>query len=86
MEGNQTPVMIETLRYLPGEKRIPLIQLSEGRKVRQVAAGSDHTLALTDDKVLWAWGANSRGQLGVGHTSSCFDPQQVSMLSGKTVT
>lgn len=86
MEGNQTPVMIESLRYLPGEQKVPLIQLSEGRKVRQVAAGSDHTLALTDDKVLWAWGANSRGQLGVGHTSSCFDPQPVPILSGKNVT
>jgi alpha-tubulin suppressor-like RCC1 family protein len=35
-----------------------------------VAAGSQHSLALTLDGSVWAWGANCSGQLGIG-TRSC---------------
>jgi alpha-tubulin suppressor-like RCC1 family protein len=34
--------------------------------VRSVAAGGNHTLAITDDGALWGWGDNSLGQLGDG--------------------
>jgi alpha-tubulin suppressor-like RCC1 family protein len=34
--------------------------------VKAVAAGGFHTLALTNDDKLWAWGKNDLGQLGVG--------------------
>lgn len=31
-----------------------------------VAAGGAHSLAVTEDGGLWAWGAGDRGQLGLG--------------------
>jgi autotransporter-associated beta strand protein len=34
------------------------------QRVLAVAAGSDHSLALTEDGVVWAWGSHSSGQLG----------------------
>lgn len=38
----------------------------------KVACGYEHTLALSDEGKLYAWGGNSYGQLGIGNkTNSC---------------
>jgi hypothetical protein len=37
--------------------------------VVSIAAGDGHSLALTDDGLVWAWGCNERGQLGTGNTT-----------------
>ncbi|KAJ8960520.1 hypothetical protein NQ318_013805 [Aromia moschata] len=39
-------------------------------RVIDISAGDTHCLALTDENVVFAWGANSMGQCGQGHTSS----------------
>ena len=36
-----------------------------GIKLRQLAVGRDHCLALTSDGQVYAWGDNSKHQLGV---------------------
>lgn len=38
--------------------------------VRAIAVGDDHTLALTGDGAVFAWGLNDRGQLGGGTNES----------------
>ncbi|XP_072370328.1 RCC1 and BTB domain-containing protein 1 isoform X1 [Scyliorhinus torazame] len=38
----------------------------QGICVLQITCGSAHTLALTDEGLLYAWGANTTGQLGIG--------------------
>lgn len=35
-------------------------------KVKQIALGNYHSLAVTEDGVMFAWGDNERGQLGIG--------------------
>jgi alpha-tubulin suppressor-like RCC1 family protein len=40
--------------------------LLSGRRIKQVSAGGDHSLALLEDGRVLAWGSNSNGQVGVG--------------------
>lgn len=49
-----------------------------------VAAGDDHSLALKADGTVWAWGANSDGQLGDGTPTMRLSAVQVPGLSGVT--
>merc|ERR1712166_1370852 len=46
----------------------------QGRKVLQVAAGTSHTVCVTDDGAVFAFGINSSGQLGVGDTETRLVP------------
>eukprot|EP00899_Mesostigma_viride_P008347 jgi/Mesvir1/17513/Mv08769-RA.1 len=53
-----------------------------GRRVSTVAAGGYHTLAVTDDGMLFSWGVNSYGQLGRRDKAPGKTPMQVAVLSG----
>jgi alpha-tubulin suppressor-like RCC1 family protein len=52
--------------------------------VRQVAASQDHSLALSTDGTVWAWGLNIAGQLGDGSAEDRFRPAQVGGLRDVT--
>ncbi|XP_055500571.1 X-linked retinitis pigmentosa GTPase regulator-like isoform X2 [Leucoraja erinacea] len=53
-------------------------------KIKQLAAGSNISAALTEDGNLFMWGDNSEGQIGLGSETSAFLPRQVNV--GKTVS
>ena len=48
-------------------------------RVKAVACGSRHTLALTEEHTLYAWGWGTYGQLGLGDTANRLEPTVVSM-------
>ncbi|MCX6225109.1 MAG: RCC1 repeat-containing protein, partial [Bacteroidia bacterium] len=52
--------------------------------ITQIAAGGSHTVALTKDGAVWAWGLNSSGQLGdgTGTKTDSDTPVKVSGLTG----
>lgn len=59
-----------------------------GKTVIALAAGYQHTLALTSDGGLYAWGCNDAGELGIGSTMNSLVPVAVDttgVLSGKTI-
>ena len=59
-----------------------------GKTVVALAAGYQHSLALTSDGGLYAWGSNLGGELGIGSTTSSLVPVAVDtsgVLSGKTI-
>jgi alpha-tubulin suppressor-like RCC1 family protein len=59
----------------------PVRVLAESPDTRwaQVAAGTSHTLALSADGRLYAWGANADGQLGDGSTAPHHSPAVVAL-------
>ncbi|GIO15225.1 hypothetical protein J19TS2_47800 [Cohnella xylanilytica] len=68
-----------------GQKRKTPVQITAlGNNVAAVSAGGFHSLALTKDGTVWAWGFNGQSQLGIGNTTSQSLPQQVPGLSGVT--
>src|SRR5205823_4147916 len=50
--------------------------------VTAISAGYAHNLAVSGDGIIWAWGSNNVGQLGLGDRVDRSDPQQVLMLVG----
>lgn len=57
----------------------------QGVVVIKIACGYAHTLALSDEGHLYAWGANSYGQLGTGNKSNCCSPTRVAEDLGRIV-
>ena len=45
------------------------------KQVKKVSAGGYHTLALTEDNELYAWGSGIYGELGGGNQKSSNMPQ-----------
>ena len=56
----------------------------EGVRFVQVACGHVHTLALTDDGRVFAWGNNKTGCVGVSDRGTCA-PQEIESLRGKQI-
>ncbi|TSK22495.1 E3 ISG15--protein ligase HERC5 [Bagarius yarrelli] len=54
-----------------------------GIPLAQISAGGDHSFALSLSGVVFGWGRNSSGQLGLGHTENMFIPTCVTYLSQK---
>jgi alpha-tubulin suppressor-like RCC1 family protein len=50
------------------------------KKFIKVAAGNQHSLALTEDNLVYAWGNNSNGAVGAGMTQTVAEPTLVPNL------
>lgn len=58
-----------------------VVGLPEGTRFVSVTAGASHTCALDEAGQAWCWGANDRGQLGVGHRGRS-EPSPVAVSGG----
>jgi alpha-tubulin suppressor-like RCC1 family protein len=57
-----------------------------GHTVQSAAVDDYHSLAVTTDGALWAWGYNSHGQLGDGTTTNRSTPAHVVALADRSIT
>ncbi|KAH3767082.1 ADPribosylation factor subfamily protein [Pelomyxa schiedti] len=66
----------------------PVLSLKSER-ISQIAAGgaygSAHSLALSETRILFAWGSNDQGQLGVGDQVDRNTPTAVSLLANRNI-
>ncbi len=66
-----------------GDDELPssLSTLSLGAEVKDVSAGAFHTCVILENGVVKCWGQNDKGQLGLGHTDTIGDDEDVSNLA-----
>ena len=88
--GEQGALGCRLLTSRPKAKLLPTqpLALRRGRAslpVVSAAAGAYHSLALTADGEVWAWGLNNYGQLGCGGFANTTTPQPVPALRGLRV-
>ena len=63
-------------------KRIRRLQ---GLRIIKVAAGYDHSLAVTSDGEVYSWGSSNMGQLGLGDTQEHAFPEKIKALEGHRI-
>jgi alpha-tubulin suppressor-like RCC1 family protein len=56
-----------------------------GKKVIRVSCGYDTSVAVTDKGLVYTFGDNSEGQLGLGHTTAMVGVNQVTALADSTI-
>ncbi|XP_013861909.1 probable E3 ubiquitin-protein ligase HERC1 isoform X4 [Austrofundulus limnaeus] len=57
----------------------------EGVFIEDVAVGCEHVLSLSATGDVYAWGCNSEGQLGLGHSNPVKEPTLITALQGKNI-
>lgn len=60
------------------KKTIPSkIEFQDQKKITSIACGRDHCLALNEDGIIYSWGCNNDGQLGLNHLNSRNTPSLI---------
>ncbi|XP_011882075.1 PREDICTED: probable E3 ubiquitin-protein ligase HERC4 isoform X2 [Vollenhovia emeryi] len=64
-------------------ERVPrMVKVLGTNVIVQIACGVEHSIALTNDGELYAWGSNREGQLGLGsHTTTEIKPKRIPTLA-----
>jgi len=70
--------MSQTSRPLP-------VPIPSNDIINTVVCGDDFSMCLTESGTIFAWGANDRGQLGLGDTSRRNRPQVIKALQGTNI-
>ncbi|XP_043720605.1 ultraviolet-B receptor UVR8-like isoform X4 [Telopea speciosissima] len=61
------------------------IKALHGLRIKQIACGDSHCLAVTIEGEVQSWGRNQNGQLGLGHTEDSLVPQKIKAFQGISV-
>ncbi|XP_029920656.1 probable E3 ubiquitin-protein ligase HERC1 isoform X2 [Myripristis murdjan] len=70
---------------LKNKCRPQVVPALEGLFIEDIAVGCEHALALSSTGDVYAWGCNSEGQLGLGHSNLVKEPTLITALQGKTI-
>ncbi|KAJ8023282.1 Secretion-regulating guanine nucleotide exchange factor [Holothuria leucospilota] len=59
-----------------------IVKIVQLNNIKQIACGSEHNLAVTEDGVICSWGWNEHGMCGDGTTQDIPEPKTVPALTG----
>ena len=62
-----------------------ITEQGQGFVLRDVACGTNHTLAVDGDGAVWSWGKSDFGKCGHGDDADCKAPARVAALAGVDV-
>ncbi len=60
-------------------KGIILVRRVESLRIKKVVCGGNQTFIITADDIIYAWGSNTNGQLGLGDTNNRKVPSQIKL-------
>ncbi|ORX40572.1 regulator of chromosome condensation 1/beta-lactamase-inhibitor protein II [Kockovaella imperatae] len=63
-----------------------LIRGLEGHKIVQIASGNQHSLAMSDDGLVWAWGCAGYSRLGLEDTRDRLEPTMIPAFAGREMS
>ncbi|POM68765.1 Regulator of chromosome condensation (RCC1)-like protein [Phytophthora palmivora] len=69
---------------LPARVQLPPDALCAPDQLARVYCGAFHSIATTEQRVMFAWGLNSYGACGLGHTSNKDKPERIDCFSSET--
>ncbi|KAI4336459.1 hypothetical protein L6164_014983 [Bauhinia variegata] len=61
------------------------IKALQGLRIKQIACGDSHCLAVTMEGEVQSWGRNQNGQLGLGTTEDSLVPQKIQTFEGVAI-
>jgi len=65
--------------------RPQLVEALVGHKITQIASGTSHCLALTDEGTIYVWGKGEYGRLGIGQSRGIREPMQLPSLGNMII-
>ncbi|KAE9006580.1 hypothetical protein PR003_g16815 [Phytophthora rubi] len=69
---------------VPARVQLPPDALCAPDQLMRVYCGAFHSIATTDKRVMFAWGLNSYGACGLGHTANKDKPERIDCFSSQT--
>uniref|UniRef100_M4C3K0 Rab-GAP TBC domain-containing protein n=1 Tax=Hyaloperonospora arabidopsidis (strain Emoy2) TaxID=559515 RepID=M4C3K0_HYAAE len=69
---------------LPARVQLPEDVLCSSDQLARVHCGAFHSIATTENHVMYAWGLNSYGACGLGHTANKDRPERIDCFSTET--
>lgn len=69
---------------LPARVQLPSDALCAPDQLTRVYCGAFHSIATTEKRVMFAWGLNSYGACGLGHTANKDKPERIDCFSSQT--
>ncbi|GMF36413.1 unnamed protein product [Phytophthora fragariaefolia] len=69
---------------LPARVQLPADALCAPDQLARVYCGAFHSISTTEKRVMFAWGLNSYGACGLGHTANKDKPERIDCFSSQT--